>query len=134
MWGVIIYEIGQDEYSGTASRLSALYVSDNLATAYTTGTGTGQPQGIVTGLPGTASEINTSGTETYHATDPYVLQDALSARFSPNAVFLSHIAPANAYRQMEQRGTGHTRSRNSAATRHAPRASRGLKAPQWTVH
>ena len=76
--------------------------ADNLmAVGYTTGNGTTAPQGIVTGLVGTSSEINTSGSETHSATDPFVLQNALPARFSANATWQSHIATANAYRQME---------------------------------
>lgn len=76
--------------------------ADNLqAAAYTTGSGSGQPQGIVTGLAGTASEINGTGSEALDDSDPYALQNALPARFSANAVFLSHIATANTYRQME---------------------------------
>ena len=50
---------------------------DNLhATAFTTGNGTSAPQGIVTGLMGAASEINTQGTEAIAATDPLDLQIA----------------------------------------------------------
>ncbi len=76
--------------------------ADNLmATAYTTGNGTTAPQGIVTGLAGTASEIDTTGTEALNAADPFALQNALGARFSAGATFQSHIATANTYRQME---------------------------------
>lgn len=73
---------------------------DLMSIAYTTGGGTTDPQGIVTGLAGTASEINTTGTEALDASDPYALQNVLPARFSANAVFMSHIATANEYRQM----------------------------------
>ncbi len=54
--------------------------ADNLmATAFTTGDGSRAPQGIVTGLAGTASEINTGGSEALDAADPYVLQNELPA-------------------------------------------------------
>lgn len=72
-----------------------------MATAYTTGTGTGQPAGIVTGLTGTASEINCATSETLTAADAYALQNALPARFSGNATWQSHIAIANEFRAME---------------------------------
>jgi HK97 family phage major capsid protein len=76
--------------------------ADNLqATAFTTGSGSGQPQGIVTGLAGTGSEINCITAETLTAADAYALQDALPARFSANASWMSHIAIANSLRQME---------------------------------
>jgi hypothetical protein len=40
--------------------------ADNaMTTACTTGHGTQTPQGIVSGLAGTSSEGNTTGTETY---------------------------------------------------------------------
>jgi HK97 family phage major capsid protein len=70
-------------------------------TAFTTGSGNGQPTGIITALAGTGSEINTQGSEATAATDPYDLQDALPARFSERAVFMSHIAIRNEYAQME---------------------------------
>jgi HK97 family phage major capsid protein len=77
------------------------------ATAYTTGTGSGQPQGIVTGLAGTASEINGAGTEAIVAADAYTLQNALPARFSGNATWQSHIATANTFRQFETTNGAH---------------------------
>lgn len=70
-------------------------------TAFTTGSGTGQPQGLVTGLVGTASEINSSGTEAFVKADVYALQNALPARFSPNAAWYGHISILNAARQFE---------------------------------
>lgn len=76
--------------------------ADNLlAVAYTTGNGTSAPQGIVTGLAGTASEINTQGSEALAATDPFDLQNALPARFSGNATWQAHISTMNTYRQFE---------------------------------
>lgn len=97
------FEVGMDADT-FLEELSVVLVdsADNLqATAFTTGTGSGQPQGIVTGLAGTASEINTGGTEAIVAADAYTLQNALPARFSANAVWMSHIATANTFRQFE---------------------------------
>ncbi len=97
------YEVGMDA-TNFLEELSTVLVdsADNLmATAYTTGGGTTEPQGIVTGLAGTSSEINTTGTEAVDDSDPFALQNALGARFSANATFQSHIATANTYRQME---------------------------------
>jgi predicted phage gp36 major capsid-like protein len=96
-------EIGADAESFLAE-LSAVLIdsADNLmATAYTTGSGSGAPQGIVTGLLGTASEINGQGSEVLGATDPFDHQNSLGARFSANATFQAHIATLNMYRQFE---------------------------------
>jgi HK97 family phage major capsid protein len=56
-------------------------IAQLLATAYTTGNGTTAPQGLITGLAGTASEINGTGSEALIAADLYALQNALPARF-----------------------------------------------------
>lgn len=100
---VYSYEIGMDALN-FLQELQAVMIdsADNLmATAYTTGNGSTAPQGIITGLAGTSSEINTTGTEALDDSDPFALQNALPARFSAGAVFMSHIATANTYRQME---------------------------------
>lgn len=97
------FEVGMDAQNFLEELTKVLLDSaDQLqATAFTTGNGTTAPQGIVTGLAGTASEINGSGSEVHAASDPFRLQNDLGARFSANAVFLSHIATCNVYRQME---------------------------------
>lgn len=76
-------------------------LSNQLNVAWITGNGTTQPQGLVTGLAGGASEMNTSGSETYDKTDPTRMQAALPARYSAGAVWLSHLATKNAYAFME---------------------------------
>jgi HK97 family phage major capsid protein len=103
------HEVGQD-VPGFFDELTriCLDAADNLqATAFTTGDGSAAPQGIVTGLAGTASEINGGGSEALDAADPYSLQSALPARFSANASWLSHIATANTFRQMETTNGAH---------------------------
>lgn len=72
-----------------------------MATAYTTGTGAGQPKGVITALAGTASEINGSGTEVLTAADAFALQNALPARFQARAQWCAHLATINALAQME---------------------------------
>jgi HK97 family phage major capsid protein len=97
------FEVGMDALNFLDELAQVLVDSaDNLmATAYTTGTGSGQPQGIVTGLVGTASEINGQGAEALASTDPFDLQNSLGARFSANASFQANIATMNVYRQFE---------------------------------
>ena len=103
------YEVGQDAVDFLAELSTVLTDSaDQLqATAYTTGTGSGQPQGIVTGLAGTASEINAATAETFTAADLYALQNALPARFSNGATWQTHIAIGNLARQFETTSGAH---------------------------
>ena len=103
------YEVGQDAVDFLAELSTVLTDSaDQLqATAYTTGTGSGQPEGIVTGLIGTASEINAASAETFTAADLYALQNALPARFSNGATWQTHIAIGNLVRQFETTSGAH---------------------------
>lgn len=71
-----------------------------MANAYTTGSGEGQPAGVVTGLSDTESEIPALA-DAIGAGDPYALQNDLGARFSANARWMSHLSTANALRQLE---------------------------------
>jgi len=97
------YEVGMDAENFLDELVTIMFDSaDNLmAAAYTTGNGTTAPQGIVTGLAGTASEINGTGSEALIDADIYALQNALPARFSANASWQSHIATANSIRRFE---------------------------------
>ncbi|MGS2646416.1 phage major capsid protein [Streptosporangium sp. G12] len=102
-WVPYSYEVGMDGY-GFARELQKLLLdaADQLmATAYTVGDGIGKPKGIVTALAGTASEINSTGTEALVAADAFALQNALPPRFSANAQWTGHLATINALRQME---------------------------------
>lgn len=97
------YEVGMDALSflpelGKVMRDAA----DQLQmTAFTTGSGTGQPKGFVTALAGTSSEINSSGSEAIAAADAYTLQNALPPRFQANAQWVANIAVINTFAQFE---------------------------------
>lgn len=97
------YEIGMDavNFLSELQRIMLDEAANHQAAAYTTGSGEGQPEGVVTGLIGTSSEIAGDGSEVLADSDPYKLQNALGARFSANARFMSHLATANELRQME---------------------------------
>jgi HK97 family phage major capsid protein len=71
------------------------------ATAFATGTGSGQPFGIVTALTGTASKINTATAGVLVAADVYALQNAQPPRFSPNAQWMAALPIINTLRQFE---------------------------------
>jgi HK97 family phage major capsid protein len=81
-------EVGQD-WDTLQSELVRL-VSDgrdvNDATAFLTGTGTNQPQGVLTGLT-TTQRVQTAGAGAIATGDIYALKNALPARFSPRGVF-----------------------------------------------
>jgi HK97 family phage major capsid protein len=72
-----------------------------LNTALTTGSGTGQPTGIVTALAGGSSQVNTATNDTLVSADVYSLQNALPPRFQPNAKWCGSLAILNLLRQME---------------------------------
>lgn len=74
------------------------------ATAYTTGSGSGQPKGLITALvaaSGTVALIPPGSAETLAAGDVYNVQNALPPRFQPNAQWASNLAIVNTLRQLE---------------------------------
>jgi HK97 family phage major capsid protein len=91
------FEVGMDAVNFLAELQNLLLdAADQLqATAFTTGTGSGQPKGIITALAGTASEINVITAETFTAADVYALQEALPPRFQGNARWTANVAVLN---------------------------------------
>lgn len=73
------------------------------ATAFTTGTGVGQPRGIVTALAdaGAPYVLTPAAPETLSAGDVYKLQQALPPRFQAGAQFAANLAIINQLRQHE---------------------------------
>jgi HK97 family phage major capsid protein len=72
------------------------------ATAYTTGSGTGQPKGIVTAVAGVGGSVVSPITpETLVAGDVYALQNALPPRFQARASWNANLSIINIMRQME---------------------------------
>lgn len=70
-------------------------------TAFTTGSGTGTPKGIITALSGSASQIDTAATATLASGDVYSLQNALPPRFQANAQWCANLGILNTLRQFE---------------------------------
>ena len=66
-------------------RLLGDAVEQLTATAYVTGSGTGEPTGFITALAGGASEVDGDGSESLADSDPYKLQNALPPRFQANS-------------------------------------------------
>lgn len=69
------------------------------AAAFTTGTGTNEPIGIVTALTGGASEVSSATTDTFAAADVYALHEALQVRHRSRATWVANIAIQNSIRQ-----------------------------------
>jgi HK97 family phage major capsid protein len=97
------FEVGMDAVN-FVQELQGLLVdaADQLMnTAYTTGSGTGQPKGFVTALTGTGSVVNSAATDTLGNADAYNVQNALPARFSARAQWVAPIAIINLLSQRE---------------------------------
>ncbi|OBF91046.1 major capsid protein [Mycobacterium sp. 852002-51163_SCH5372311] len=72
------------------------------ATAYTTGSGTGQPTGVITRVAGTGGSVVSPITpETLASGDVFAVQNALPPRFQPRAVWNANLALINTLRQFE---------------------------------
>ena len=92
------FEVGQDAVNFLAELQRVLLdgAEQLQATAYTTGSGIGQPTGIVTALVGTGSLVASAGADVFARGDVYAVQNALPARFSARAQWCAHIATINA--------------------------------------
>ena len=96
------FEIQQDAmiFAGEMQRLLHDSASILAETAYTTGDGIGQPAGLITGLVGTPSVVNTATPEAFVSGDVYGLQESLPPRFQANASWLGSNAILNKIEQM----------------------------------
>ena len=74
------------------------------AAAFTTGTGSGQPTGIVTALAGGSSEVAVTTAETFALADIYKLDGSLPARYRANAAWLANRGVYNLVRQFDTAG------------------------------
>lgn len=74
------------------------------AAAFTTGSGSGQPTGVVTALAGTASEIAPVTPETFASADIYNMDGSLPARYRAMASWLGHRQIYNLVRQFDTQG------------------------------
>ncbi|MFC3765939.1 phage major capsid protein [Tenggerimyces flavus] len=103
-WVPFSYEVGQDAApAGFSNAIADLLMdaADQLQnTAYTTGTGTGQPTGIITSLVAGAASV-VVGTEAFPNADVYATQNALPPRFQANAQWCANLAIINLMSQKE---------------------------------
>lgn len=71
------------------------------AAAFTTGTGSGQPKGVITALTGGPSIVNSGTAATLAASDVYAVQNALPPRFQAGAQWCASLSILNTLRQFE---------------------------------
>ena len=104
----ISIEAMQDEanVAQEVGRLLAFGKDTLEATALVTGTGSGQPYGIVTALAGTASEINAAADDTFAIADVRSLYNALPARYRTNAAWLANNSIYTLIRAFDTSGGG----------------------------
>lgn len=102
----ISVEALEDEANVTAevAKLLAFGKDDLEAAAFATGTGSGQPTGIIVALTGGASVVASATTDTFAAADVYALESALPARYRAMASFLANKAIYNRIRQFDTGG------------------------------
>ena len=96
------YEVGMDAVNFTEeiTRLLVDGADQLMNTAYTTGSGTGQPTGVINALPA-GSTVNSATTDTFARADVYNLQNALPPRFSANARWCAALPTINTMSQFE---------------------------------
>lgn len=104
----ISIEAIEDEANVAAevARLLAFGRDSLEAEKFITGTGSGEPFGIVTALNGTGSEVPSAGAGAFAVGDVYALDNALPARYRMNASWLAHRAIYNKVRQFDNSGGG----------------------------
>lgn len=102
----ISIEALEDEANATAevARLLAFGKDELEAAAFVNGSGIGQPTGLITGLTGTAAEVDSGTAATFTISDVYGLQGALPARFRPSAAWLANNQMYNQIRQFDTAG------------------------------
>lgn len=102
----ISIEALQDEANVTAdvARLLAFGREDLEANKFITGTGTGEPTGIVTTLTGTSSELTQGSSGTMPLASVYGLDNGLPARYRRGASWLAQRSIYNVIRQFDTAG------------------------------
>lgn len=102
----ISIEALQDEQNVTqeVGRLLAFGKDTLEATAFATGTGSGQPFGVVTAIDGTTNDISSATTDVFAVADLYSLKGAVAARYRNNGSFLANDAIYDLVRQFDTTG------------------------------
>lgn len=102
------FEIAADTNIG--AQLGPIFADarDQLeASAFTLGTGSGQPTGIITAVAAVPGSVVTSSATSFTAADVINLQNAVPPRWRPRARFMANLSAMNAWRTIIA-GTGLT--------------------------
>jgi HK97 family phage major capsid protein len=121
-------EIGMD-WPGLQAEMGGLLqdAKDDLeATAFATGSGTNEPQGILTGA---TTVVTASGTASFAAADLYALENALGPRFRSRATFLTNRAQINRVRQFATAAGPVALTDNLQAGTLSPEGARNARLP-----
>lgn len=99
----------QADAAGLADEIATMiaFERDRMESiAHVTGSGTGQPTGLITALvaAGGSTIVTSATTDTFAVADVYALDDALPERFSLNASWLAHRRIYNKMRQFDTNG------------------------------
>jgi HK97 family phage major capsid protein len=99
------YEVGMDavDFQNQITTLMLDAADVMQATAYTVGTGVGQPKGLITALvaAGGSTVVASTTADVFAAADVFKVQNALPPRFQPRAQWAANLAIINAARQFE---------------------------------
>lgn len=93
----------EDDFDGLAADATMMFndtVDELEATAFATGSGTGEPFGIVTALVTAGSIVASAAADTYARGDLYAVSDALPDRYDPNGSWLMHRAIISLTREL----------------------------------
>lgn len=93
----------EDDFDGLAQDAAMMFLDavDELeATAFATGSGTGEPFGIVTALVTAGSTVASATADVYAREDLYAVSDALPDRYDPRGVWLMHRAIISLTREL----------------------------------
>jgi HK97 family phage major capsid protein len=110
--GFVPVSIELFEDSDIAQQVAALFADAkaNLeSTAFTLGTGAGQPRGVITAVSAVPGSVINTGTNALAVADVYAAQGALPARWRARARFMANLTTINAYRGLIK-GSGMTES------------------------
>lgn len=90
------------DYPNLVGDLQTLFMDakDRLeATAFATGSGSGQPFGIVTAIDGTGNDTSSASTDTFALADVYNVHETLGPRYRDRGTWVANVAIINDIRQ-----------------------------------
>jgi HK97 family phage major capsid protein len=93
-----------DNAAAEVQRVMAFEADRLESIAFVTGSGTNQPQGIITALSGGSSVVNTTTADQFGLVDLFAIDGALPTRYRVNSAWLAHRKIYNLTRQFDTNG------------------------------